>query len=175
MAHESSSSRFFALYAQHQFALYRYVLMLLPHHADAEDVMQDAARLLWEKFDRYDASEPFLPWAKRFAYYEVLKHRRASGKRRQLFSDEMIETLAEEAADDDELLLAQREALRGCMAALDTNERNLIEQRYAGDRTIAELAEANDKTPNSLYIVLHRVRAKLIACVDRKLAEGDWQ
>ena len=86
-----------------------------------------------------------------------------------------IETLAEEAADDDELLLAQREALRGCMAALDTNERNLIEQRYAGDRTIAELAEANDKTPNSLYIVLHRVRAKLIACVDRKLAEGDWQ
>lgn len=175
MANDPRSSRFFALYAQHQFALYRYVLMLLPHHADAEDVMQEAAKLLWEKFDRYDASEPFLPWAKKFAYYEVLKHRRASGKRRQLFSDEMIETLAEEAAADDELLLAQREALSGCMASLDAGERELVEQRYAGDVSIADLAAASDRTPNALYIVLHRVRAKLIACVDHKLAEGGWQ
>lgn len=38
-----------------------------PHVADAEDIVQQTALALWEKFDAYDSSQAFTPWACRFA------------------------------------------------------------------------------------------------------------
>ena len=35
--------------------------------ADAEDIVQQTALTLWEKFDAYDSSQAFTPWACRFA------------------------------------------------------------------------------------------------------------
>jgi RNA polymerase sigma-70 factor, ECF subfamily len=40
---------------------------LVPNVADAEDIVQQAAIALWEKFDAYDPAQPFTPWACRFA------------------------------------------------------------------------------------------------------------
>ncbi len=46
---------------------FRYVAALVPNVADAEDIVQQTALALWEKFDAYDPSQPFTPWAWRFA------------------------------------------------------------------------------------------------------------
>jgi DNA-directed RNA polymerase specialized sigma24 family protein len=45
----------------------RYVCALVPSPNDAEEIVQQTAILLWEKFDQYDQSRPFTPWACRFA------------------------------------------------------------------------------------------------------------
>src|SRR5262249_45038971 len=67
-------SLFVRLLLQHQNGLLRYVLPLVGNLDDAEDVVQQTA--LWQKFDQYDPSRPFLPWAKRFAHHEVLMYHR---------------------------------------------------------------------------------------------------
>jgi RNA polymerase sigma-70 factor, ECF subfamily len=43
------------------------VAPLVPNVADAEDIVQQTAIALWEKFDAYDPAQPFTPWACRFA------------------------------------------------------------------------------------------------------------
>ncbi len=66
--------QFVALYTRYEQKLYRYVAALLTRPDDAEDVLQDTARVLWQKFDQYRPDEPFLPWACAIAHYEALKN-----------------------------------------------------------------------------------------------------
>ena len=61
------------LIAVNQDDLYRYIYSLLPHYDDARDVLQETVLAVAGKFDEYDASRPFLPWACKFAYYKVLQ------------------------------------------------------------------------------------------------------
>ena len=60
------------LLTAHQQELFRYIFALLPHEEDARDVLQETSVALCRKFDEYDPSQPFLPWAYRFAFLEVL-------------------------------------------------------------------------------------------------------
>jgi RNA polymerase sigma-70 factor (ECF subfamily) len=39
----------------------------VPNVQDAEDIVQQTAVALWERFDAYDPAQPFTPWACRFA------------------------------------------------------------------------------------------------------------
>ena len=48
---------------------------LLPVAADAEDVLQEANMVLWEKFDQYVPGTSFFAWACRVIRFQVLKYR----------------------------------------------------------------------------------------------------
>ena len=75
---------FASRYSRHHVDLLRYVLTLVPDRAQAEDIVQDTARVLWQKAADYDPTQPFLPWARKFAWFEVLKFRCREGLKRRL-------------------------------------------------------------------------------------------
>ena len=56
-------SAFVRLLLEHQGALLRYILPLVGNLDDAQDVLQQTALALWQKFGQYDPSLPFLPFA----------------------------------------------------------------------------------------------------------------
>ena len=152
----------------------RFVLTLLPDRHQAEDVVQETARLLWQKFDEYDPARPFWPWARKFAYLEVLKVRKREAIRVQYFSDELVEQLAEERTRLDADLTPQREALAACIEKLDEPARELLMHRYGGEVALHDLAGKVGKSANSLYLAMYRIRQKLIECVNRKLRLEGW-
>ena len=170
----ASRSEFAALYSKCHLEMLRYVLTLLPDRHLAEDVVQEAARLLWQKFDEYDPARPFWPWARRFAYLEVLKVRKREAIRAQYFSDELVEQLAEERSAHEAGLTAQREALAACLDKLDEPARELLMPRYGGEVPLHEVAGQQGKSANSLYLSMHRIRQKLIECVNRALRLEGW-
>ena len=55
--------------------LYAYILTLVPNVADAQDILQETAIAIWAKADEYRLDEPFMPWASRFAWFQVRKFR----------------------------------------------------------------------------------------------------
>src|SRR4026207_1647588 len=63
----ASQQRFLSLFLRSEREIFRYVAVLVPSVADAEDIVQQTAIALWEKFDAYDPNQPFTPWACRFA------------------------------------------------------------------------------------------------------------
>ncbi|MDA7916226.1 sigma-70 family RNA polymerase sigma factor [Verrucomicrobia bacterium] len=170
---------FLMLYSRSQMDLQRYLLMLLPNRSDADDVMQETALVLWRKFGEYDHCKPFLPWAKQFVYFQVLSHRKKQQTRRKYFSESALEKLAEDGMEQDEgekgLLDAQRQALGGCRAKLSKEDQELLAFRYAKDGALQDLAASSGKTVNALSLSLHRIRRKLLDCVDRVLAREGWQ
>ena len=68
----------------------RYVFMLVPRPADVDDVIQETAVALLDKFVEYDADRPFLPWALRFAYLEVLKWRQHHARNGLIYSEDLL-------------------------------------------------------------------------------------
>jgi RNA polymerase sigma-70 factor, ECF subfamily len=174
LAEEALTDRFAPLYARWHLEILRFVLTLIPDRNQAEDVVQETARVLWQKFTDYDPERPFWPWARQIAYFEVLKFRKQRGTARRHFSGELVETLAQERAQQEDLLEARRQALQQCLQALSGEDRRLLTQRYADNLAVEELARQLGKSSNALYLLLHRIRQKLAHCVRRALHLEGW-
>jgi RNA polymerase sigma-70 factor, ECF subfamily len=171
----SLTEAFATLYARHHVDLLRYVLTLVPDRAQADDIVQETARVLWQKAAAYDPAQPFLPWARKFAYFEVLKFRRREGLKRRYFSDTLVETLADERASRDEFLEGRRHALDDCLARLDESSRQLVRDRYAGGPgSVANIAAQRGATPNAISLALHRIRLRLLDCIGHSLKSKGW-
>ena len=63
----AAQQQFLSLFLRSEREIFRYVAALVPNVTDAEDIVQQTAIALWEKFGSYDPAQPFTPWACRFA------------------------------------------------------------------------------------------------------------
>src|SRR5436189_5016499 len=91
-----SSSEFLRHILQSQQDLRNHIHYLHPYPQDLDDLMQETSLKLWQEFEDYDPQRPFLPWAMRIAYFQVLRFRKTRSRSRLVFSDELVEMLAEE-------------------------------------------------------------------------------
>jgi RNA polymerase sigma-70 factor, ECF subfamily len=171
----AAQQRFLSLFLRSEREVFRYVAALVPNVADAEDIVQQTAVALWEKFDAYDPSQPFTPWACRFA----LNKARQWIERHQRWRSLLENGLAEELACRREELRPELESklgrLEGCLGRLPDEQRSLVEGYYYRRTAIAELAEASGRTEAATYKALQRIRQALQACIeDAPEPEGAW-
>jgi RNA polymerase sigma-70 factor (ECF subfamily) len=163
-------NQFLRLYAEHEPALRTFVRSLLPSLADASEVTQDVAVVLWQKFAEFDATRDFRKWAFGVARYEALAYLRDRMRDRHVFDDALVNRLADEAATANQRHEAQREALEACLQRLPERQRQLVLSAYAKGTRMDELAAQRGQTAMSLYKVLHRIRQTLLECVRRQLS-----
>ena len=161
---------FIALLAAHGQSLYRFIYTLLPDPHEAQDVYQECVMTLWEKFGEYRDEEPFLPWAYRFAHFKVLAQRSAIAARPLQLDDDVLAMLAEVQVEENEHFEEQLRALTGCMERLKPEERRLLRSRYEAAASLRRVAEETERRADSLYRALHRVRRKLLHCIQHRLA-----
>jgi RNA polymerase sigma-70 factor (ECF subfamily) len=158
------------LLSRHQEELFRYIFALLPNEEDARDVLQETSVALYRKFSEYDVEQPFLPWAFRFAYLEVLKQRERNQRGSRLFNPELIERLAREREQHEPVLQARVQALEHCLAQLPSSDRALIRQRYQDRTPTDEMARQSGASRRTLFRSLDRIRRLLYECINRRLA-----
>ena len=63
----------------------------MPNRVDAEDVLQEVSKMLWEKFDEANLPAAFVAWACRTAYYRIMAFRRGQRRQRAVYGDAMLE------------------------------------------------------------------------------------
>jgi RNA polymerase sigma-70 factor, ECF subfamily len=171
MAGHDRTREFVALFAAHDRGIYKHILTLLVDPGATQEVFQDTSVVLWQKFDEFLPGSSFLAWACRVAYFEVLKFRQNCRRDRLRFDDGLLRTLTEERSAGEGVLQARRAVLPGCMEKLPPSDRELIEQRYAGEETILEIARRTSRPANTLYKALERIRRTLMKCIEKTLAE----
>jgi RNA polymerase sigma-70 factor (ECF subfamily) len=110
------------LLSRHQEELFRYIFALLLHEEDARDVLQETSVALYRKFDEYDPDKPFLAWAYRFAYLEVLKQRECNQRGCRHLNRDLIERLAREREQHEPVLQARLQALEHCLQELPAGD-----------------------------------------------------
>lgn len=162
----AAQQRFLSLFLRSEREIFRYVAVLVPNVADAEDIVQQTAMALWEKFEAYDPSQPFTPWACRFA----LNKARQWIERRQRWKSLLDGGLAEELAIRHEQLRPEIEVrlrcLEGCLAGLPEDQRTLVEGYYYRREDIAQLATRSGRTVTATYKALQRIRQALQTCIE---------
>ncbi|HEY9172521.1 MAG TPA: sigma-70 family RNA polymerase sigma factor [Verrucomicrobiae bacterium] len=164
----AAQERFLSLFLRSEREIFRYVAALVPNVTDAEDIVQQTALALWEKFDAYDPTQPFTPWACRFA----LNKARQWIERRQRWQALLAQGLAEELAQRREELQPEFERrlrhLEGCLHKLPAAQRALVEAYYYDRTDVESLAERSGRTVAATYKMLQRARHLLQRCVERQ-------
>ena len=164
------TSEFVRLWTQFHRDVERYVYSMVPRSADAAEVVQVVSLKLWEKWENYDQERPFLPWAMRFAYLEILKWRQRIARERLVFSDELLQQLHSTHEELDPLMEVRREILGQCLERLNEEDQELIRLRYTGRHgAIKEEAERTGKKMHKLYYALERIRVALLNCIELNL------
>ncbi len=157
------------LLMRHESALRVFARPLLPNWNAVDEVIQEASITMWEKFDQLADQDGFLPWAKVIVRFKCLSAIAAMRREKRVFSEGVLELLADEAEAIDEDEDAARHALRSCLDQFSHTHRELLLAPYAGDGRVKVLAERSGKSANALYKLLGRLRGKLSTCVQRNL------
>ena len=160
------------LWEQSRPAVFAYLTATVYDFHRAEDLLQEVAVAVASQFHSYDRERSFLAWAIGIARNRTLLYFREQARDRQHFSEATLQTLSDAAERiARESGSGRREALRHCLGKTDGRRRHVLDLRYSGGLSIAEIADQLGTTSNAVKIMLHRVRTMLEECIKRRLAQ----
>jgi RNA polymerase sigma-70 factor (ECF subfamily) len=150
--------------------LYAFILALLGDPAEAEDMLQETNLAAAERLQEAADIADFTAWLFGVARHQVQGFRRRRARERLRFDDGLIELLADELPAATADLSARHIFLRGCLAELPTEQRELILRRYAPEVSVQRLAAELQRTVGVVSQTLYRIRLALWHCIQGKLA-----
>jgi RNA polymerase sigma-70 factor (ECF subfamily) len=165
----SREERFMQLFLQHERRLRAFIVTLVPHWADAEDLLQETSAIIWRKFGDFEPGSDFLDWALRIAHFEVLKHRKRQRTNQLRFSDAAIDALANRLCNFAEDSDRRCEALQSCLGKLTARDRELVQLRYVPEATVKDVAKRVGRSPHAVYGALNRIHSMLLECIRRTM------
>ena len=164
---------FVRLLMRHQQEIYAFVLTLVPHVHDADDLFQEGMTVMWRKFDQFRPGTNFAAWAVQIMRYQILEYRRNAARgRRVLMEDSLFEQLMDQIPTLQDEAAARIEALRKCQTLLDDRAKRILKMRYELNTSIEEMASYLKVSRRHVYHVLGQINNVLMRCMRRTLAEG---
>ncbi len=156
---------FGALVRRYELGVRAYLAARLDDRHEAEDLAQEVFVTAYRNLDSYAPERPLGAWLRGMAANLLRNHLR---KRREAPGAEgFLAALVEKVAPDPGRAV---EALRRCVEGLDARSRELVERRYAREEPLAEIGRALELQHSALTMSLHRLRARLRDCMERRLA-----
>ena len=165
----SPTEEFVSLIAVHQRTIFLYLNSLVPSSAEVDDLFQETCLVCWREFDKFEEGTNFAAWACTIAFNRVRAWRSSQSRQRVVFSDAFLESVAQELADNQELLEDRSKVLRQCIGKLPEHHRELVRLRYTAEHSIAAIADRLEKSTDSIYRMLSRIRVALHRCVTETL------
>ncbi len=158
---------FVELFVKNQRRIYGYILTLVPDCNEADDLFQQTSLVLWEKAEEFRPGGNFSRWGCGVAQNIIRNWWVKKRRDRHRFSDEMMDRIAAVRSEKSEWLDGALEALGACMEELKPSERELLDLCYAGQQSIRQVSERLGRTEGAVYQHLHRIRAKLLDCIEQ--------
>ena len=94
MAQDPRVSEFIKLLTSHEVRLRAFALSLIPHWADADEVLQQANLVMWQKFDSFQLGSNFYSWAARIVHLTAKDFRKRQRRDVAQFGDEFFDVVA---------------------------------------------------------------------------------
>jgi RNA polymerase sigma-70 factor (ECF subfamily) len=173
MGQDKRTLDFLGLFVRHQQEIYAYILTLVPHVNDADDLFQEGMTVMWRKFDQFKPGTNFAAWGIQIMRYQILEYRRNLARSKQvLVGDALFDALMDHMPAIQDELGARIEALRRCQARLDDRAKRLIKMRYEHNTPVEEIASYLKVSRRHVYHVLGQINSVLLRCMRRSLVEG---
>ena len=160
---------FLSLLTPHQARIYSYILSSIPRFSDADDILQETIRLMWEKFDDFKAGTDFLAWGKRIAYILILEYYRKKKRENEFYYDkQLLSKLDENFQKMSDSAKDNLAFLKNCMKKLKVQDRKLLTLRYFENQKAKELASRYGCSLQYIYRNISRVHQLLLACIQKQ-------
>lgn len=167
------TEKFIELLNTHQRRLYAFIISLVGNYNDADDILQEATRTMWQKFGEFEEGTDFLAWSRTIAYYRVLEFRNRHKKECRIFSPEIFETLREQAESQLQDSDRYRGFLTQCLQKLKSNDLQLIHSKYSLCLSVKEISHQYGRSTQAVYRSIGRIHNLLRRCIKQKiLLEG---
>lgn len=139
------------------------------HHA--EDLLQETAKAVAEKFSTFDASRPFTPWVLAIARNQLLKYYRTRSRDRLVLSETALASYSGALERVEEESEERRQALRICLEQVRGKSNQVLRMRYEDNLRMKEIGDQLGIAANTVSVMLFRVRAALERCIRKQLAK----
>ena len=146
-----------------------FIRSLVRDHQHVEDLTQEVAATVVDKWSEYDRQRSFEAWALGIARNKVMNYWTRQGRDRHVFDPGALDRLAEAHRRLQPESEQRREALDECLKKLSGRDHELIARHYQQSESPRSLAEQTGVTLNAIYIRLHRVRRTLLECIELTL------
>lgn len=169
---EPTDDAYVRLLGRHQKQLFRLIYCSVRNVSDAEDLFQQTAITLWDKFSEFEPGSNFYAWAAVIARNKLRDFIKKKSRERVYFNDEVIQLLAEEqgAAEVEESRL---QALSECRQKLSREDQLLLDECYASGESVVKIAIRRGCSAGSLYSSIWRIRRALFQCIEKAMAKGE--
>lgn len=157
----------------HQRALTAYILAIVHDHHAVEDVRQEVWLVVAKRWDEYGALADPWPTMRAIARRQALAALRRLKPQRQAPSDAALAAVAAALSEADEQRVARQGALDRCLEALPADWRTLLDLRYRDGLAVSDLATRLRRRADTVSMHLHRLRAKLLDCIEGRLRRED--
>lgn len=159
------------VFLAHQRALTAYILAIVHDHHVAEDVRQEVWLVVAKRWDEYGVLPDPWPTMRAIARRQALAALRRLRPQRMVPGDAALDAVAEAITEVDGEHDARRGALNRCLEALPEDWRQLLDLRYRDGLAVTALAERLRRRADTISMHLHRVRAKLLDCIEGRLRQ----
>src|SRR3990172_3448084 len=130
--HDTESMRELArLWVQSQPAISAYITANVFDLHHAEDLVQEVAQVIAERFATYDRNRSFMSWALGIARNRLLKYYRTRARDRLVLIELALSRLADAMERVEHEAEDRREALRYCLQQVQGRRREVLELRYS--------------------------------------------
>jgi RNA polymerase sigma-70 factor (ECF subfamily) len=162
---------FLKLFVRYEQEIYAYILTLVPHVHDADDLFQDGMTVMWKKFDQFQPGTNFAAWGVQIMRYQILDYRRSLARsKRVLIEDSLFEALMDYTSTVQDEVAARIEALRKCQTLLNNRSKWILKMRYERNIPVEEIASYLKLSRRHIYYILGKINSVLLRCMRRTLA-----
>ncbi|HWJ83505.1 MAG TPA: sigma-70 family RNA polymerase sigma factor [Nocardioides sp.] len=152
--------RFEDVYREHVTPLWRYVRLRVPSDGDAEDVVMVVFEKALGSWERYDASRGGVGgWLTGIARHAIADWWRRHG--RELPTDQVPDSWAEEDPEGDALRLVAADELRRRLGVLSAREREAIALRFGAELSSEEIGRVLGVSAGAARMLVHRAVGRL--------------
>ena len=167
--HQDSRAELVGLLTRNQRKIFAYIYTLVPHRADAEDILQETSMTIYEKFAEFDPGTDFVAWANRIAWWKVKQAQQKFARSKVVFNEEVMEAVMATAGTMEEEMSDRHEALGSCLKKLNERDRRMVLTRYESGSGVERAAAQAGRSLQAAYKALGRIRQLLLDCVTNEV------
>ena len=156
------------MFAQVQPQVYCYLRTLIFNRADVDDVLQDVACIMWEKFDQFQPGTRFDQWACTIAHHQAMAYFLKGRRDRLVFSEDVLALIADKAVAEHQAFDEFQDALQRCLAELSEQDREVIRSSLQPLATNRSVAATLGRSETAISRALSRIYALLLDCIRRR-------
>jgi RNA polymerase sigma-70 factor, ECF subfamily len=161
--------------ARHQGLIQAYAYAIVRDFHIAEDVYQDVALILAERWAELPRGDELKPWLRETTRRKALEARRKHQKTGPVLSEEVLVLVGGHFGDTPAMERERQRshdlsaAMAHCLSQIHEAPREVLEARYGRSRSCEQIAAEMGRTIQSIYALIKRARVSLAECVDRRL------